>query len=82
MEALRTTLGTHSVSYRGMLLIYLYMATPCIDTTSKSLVLNSGATAEHSLWQGRRKGMKAGNSKPAPLYACKIKPFSVGQLAL
>lgn len=44
---------------REMSQTYLYLVSPWIDTTFKSLLLNSGAAAKHSLWQGRRKGMKS-----------------------
>lgn len=73
----------YSVCYtREMSQTYLNMVSPWIDTTFKSLLLNSAAAAKHSLWQGRRKGMKSRETSLPPLHACKIKPFSVGQLAL
>lgn len=50
----------YTVRYtREMRQTYLYMVSPWIDTTFKSLLLNSGAAAKHSLWQGRQKGMKS-----------------------
>lgn len=69
----------YTVSYtREMSQTYLYLVSPWIDTTFKSLLLNSGAAAKHSLWQGRRKGMKSWK-QPACLPYMPVK-LSLSQL--
>lgn len=63
----------YTVCYtRGMSQTYLYTVIPCIDTTSKSLLLNSGAAAKHSLWQGRQKGMKSWKQGCLPYMPVKL----------
>lgn len=51
---------------------YLYTVSPWIDTTFNSLLLNSGAAAKHSLWQGRRKGMKSWKQACLPYMPVKL----------